>query len=321
MREKLDWARTTLHGCGYGIIDSGQLVRGTPWAQVFSFHTVQGQVFLKCMAKQFAFEARLLRFLTQCHFANLPDIIAISADYNCFLMKDAGQPLRYLMQQNYNVAINCEVLKAYARLQQVCIPIALDLIATTGILDQRLSRLPLLYEQLLANEGNLIQQGMTAAENTRLRALSSTFSRLCEVLDSLGIPETLEHGDFHDHNVLIKGEQITIADFGDAAVTHPFFSLASFLESNQRHHSLSREEQIYQALCHSYIDQWRDYAPPPSLHQALEIACILRPFLWVSSFLRITLSPELASFPEYAGFIGKKLRQLIDNLEKYNAVI
>ncbi|WP_010302529.1 aminoglycoside phosphotransferase family protein [Candidatus Odyssella thessalonicensis] len=320
MSGELDWARTTLHVCGYEIVGSDQLVRGTPWAQIFVFPTAQGQVFLKCMAKEFAFEAALLGLLTQHHFANLPDIIAISSDHNCFLMKDAGQPLRYLMQQNYNVAINCEVLKAYARLQQACLSIAQDLIMTTGALDHRLRHLPGLFQQLLADEGCLIQQELTTAEIARLRDLSGTFARSCELLGGLGIPETLEHGDFHDHNVLIKGEHITIADFGDAAVAHPFFSLASFLESNQRHHPLIRQGQIYQTLCQSYLDQWRDYAPSPALHQALEIASILRPFLWVSSFLRIISAPELVSFPEYEGFIAKKLRQLIDNLEKYNAV-
>ena len=49
-------------------------------------------------------------------------------------------------------------------------------------------------------------------------------------LQCYNIPQTLDHGDFHLLNVLQKGYKFTIIDFGDSAITHPFFSIIFFLD-------------------------------------------------------------------------------------------
>ncbi len=56
-------------------------------------------------------------------------------------------------------------------------------------------------------------------------------SKICAELAAFGIPKSLNHGDFHDGNVLIKNGRITFFDWGDADVTHPFVSLRTFFVS------------------------------------------------------------------------------------------
>ena len=52
----------------------------------------------------------------------------------------------------------------------------------------------------------------------------------CEELASYGIPETIQHDDFHDGQVFVRDGRYLLMDWGDACVSHPFFTLSVTLE-------------------------------------------------------------------------------------------
>ena len=54
----------------------------------------------------------------------------------------------------------------------------------------------------------------------RLRASSRRF----------GIPETIQHDDLHDGQVFVQDGRYLLLDWGDACVSHPFFTLAVTLD-------------------------------------------------------------------------------------------
>ncbi len=47
---------------------------------------------------------------------------------------------------------------------------------------------------------------------------------------SAGIPETIQHDDFHDAQVFVRDGRYLLLDWGDACVSHPFFTLAVTLD-------------------------------------------------------------------------------------------
>ena len=47
---------------------------------------------------------------------------------------------------------------------------------------------------------------------------------------SYGIAETLQHDDLHDGQVFLKDGQHLVMDWGDACISHPFFTLSVTLE-------------------------------------------------------------------------------------------
>ena len=53
---------------------------------------------------------------------------------------------------------------------------------------------------------------------------------LAEELASYGIAETLQHDDLHDGQVFLKDGQHLVMDWGDACISHPFFTLSVTLE-------------------------------------------------------------------------------------------
>jgi hypothetical protein len=54
-------------------------------------------------------------------------------------------------------------------------------------------------------------------------------SRAAE-LASFGIPETIQHDDLHDGQVFLSDGRYLLFDWGDACLSHPFFTLSVTLE-------------------------------------------------------------------------------------------
>jgi hypothetical protein len=96
-----------------------------------------------------------------------------------------------------------------------------------GILDWRLSQFASLYDQLLQQEQLLIDDGLTRKEIDRLNQLYPICVKLCSDLSEYKMPETINHCDFHENNMLLdqKTGAINIIDWGEVVISHPFLSL------------------------------------------------------------------------------------------------
>ena len=57
-----------------------------------------------------------------------------------------------------------------------------------------------------------------------------------------GIPETIQHDDLHDGQVFVRDGRNLVLDWGDACVSHPFFTLSVTLEGVTRVGSRRRRE-------------------------------------------------------------------------------
>ncbi len=53
---------------------------------------------------------------------------------------------------------------------------------------------------------------------------------MCDELAGYGLPETIQHDDFHDGQVFVRDGRYLLLDWGDACVSHPFFTLSVTLE-------------------------------------------------------------------------------------------
>ena len=53
---------------------------------------------------------------------------------------------------------------------------------------------------------------------------------MCGESRSHGVPETIQHDDLHDGQVYVRNGSYRLLDWGDACVSHPFFTMAVTLE-------------------------------------------------------------------------------------------
>jgi Ser/Thr protein kinase RdoA (MazF antagonist) len=84
-----------------------------------------------------------------------------------------------------------------------------------GVPDWRLAHLPGLLEKLLEETDSFrIDQpdGLTADEFHRVREVPGRFTQVCKDLAAYGIPETVNHGDLTDGNVLVRDGRIIFFD-------------------------------------------------------------------------------------------------------------
>lgn len=134
-------------------------------------------------------------------------------------MSDAGRRLREVVAEERSLERWLDVLDGYARLQLACEDDVAELLAA-GLPDRRLTTLPAAYAELVAG---LDDSDPRLPDADRIAAL-------CAELASYGIRETVQHDDLHDGQVFVRDGTHLVMDWGDACVSHPFFTLSVTLE-------------------------------------------------------------------------------------------
>lgn len=249
-QEIIQWGCNYLASHGYTLKSNlPENVQNTPWSYVVRFATADGYIYLKQTPKLLALEASITQILHDQFHAAVPEIIAHNSELNCFLMKDAGRPLREKLKKQFDAALLCKAIDQFTSMQIVAadhINIFLDI----GVPDWRLDKLPDLYKQLLTQKDLLIADGLSEIEISELETLLPMVSILCNKLSTYSIKQTIIQPDFHDNNLLINelSQTITIIDLGEIVISHPFFSLITCLQQAKKHHALRDEDDAYQQL-------------------------------------------------------------------------
>jgi hypothetical protein len=259
-----------------------------PWSTVLRIPTNEGMLFFKATAPETVYESALTQALARWYPDRIPELIATDTVQGWMLMRDGGEPLRASIRPTKDIAPWKPVIKLFSELQiglTEHLPELLDL----GIPDWRLARLPELYANLLADTDSLLldkPSGLTSEEFQRVQELAPRFSQICDELAAFGIPETLNHGDFHDGNVLVKNGRITLFDWGDGCVAHPFVSLRTFFVSIEI--ALDLEDYSFTpemaALLDVYLEPWQRFTTRENLLAAFSlsrcVATIVKTLAW-----------------------------------------
>jgi hypothetical protein len=111
------------------------------------------------------------------------------------------------------------VLPLYADLQ-MDLASDVDTLLSLGVPDLRLLSLPDLYARLLDD--------IDAAP--RFRSALPQVIEYCAELAAYQVQETIQHDDLHDDQVFVRGGRYYFLDWGDACISHPFFTLSVTLE-------------------------------------------------------------------------------------------
>ncbi|MBB6489179.1 aminoglycoside phosphotransferase family protein [Rhizobium lusitanum] len=231
------WTEDCLAAHGYRRLGVPDLVRAVPWSKIYRFATDRGYVYLKWSAPAYAREAALMTRLAERFPAVILPVLACNPALGAFLMPDGGEPLRGKLKESYDRQTVETLVGEYARIQRALSP-DIDSLLSSGVDDWRMAVFPDLYDDLVHDEDLLVREGLTTAEISALQRSGDDVRGLCRDLAESNIPDTLEHCDFHDNNVLVNADSFLINDWGDAVITHPFFSLAGFLDSAVRNHGL-----------------------------------------------------------------------------------
>jgi aminoglycoside phosphotransferase (APT) family kinase protein len=190
-----------------------------PWSTVMRVPTAQGDVWFKANTEQLQYEAALVSLVTERVPERVPPLLATDLERGWMLMADAGQRLREVVAAERSLERWLDILPAAARIQLAMEPDVEALLAL-GVPDMRLATLADGYARLM---------DAIDAED-RYRAGYARVVELCEELATYGITETLQHGDLHDGQVFVRDGTHLLMDWGDACISHPFFTLSVTVE-------------------------------------------------------------------------------------------
>lgn len=244
------------------------------WSTVLRVPTDAGDLYLKACAPNLAHEPTLVQALA----AWYPDCIlaplAVDTTRGWLLLPEGGPSLRRLIQQDRDLTRWERALRRYAELQLDASRRPAALLAA-GVLDRRLAGLTDRYTALLADEAALgagTAEGISADQLARLRDYTPQVAALGRALAAYGLPETLQHDDFHDGNIFVQAGRYYFFDWGEACLAQPFFTLVVALRSLAHTLGLDPAGPAGDAARAAYLSAWTGLASLADLQEAYRLA-------------------------------------------------
>ncbi|SEC48771.1 Phosphotransferase enzyme family protein [Nocardioides exalbidus] len=212
------WIHDQLDGTDSPVVAIEQ-THVTDWSTVMRVTTRLGTRWFKANDQSMAHEAALTAFLAPRSHERVPVPWPFDLETGWMLMADMSPRLREVVAEERSLDHWAEALGAYARIQIACED-EVDTLLALGVPDRRLHTLPGAYADLLAGLDD---------PDPRLPDPPAV-AELCDALAAYGVRETVQHDDLHDGQVFLASGRAHILDWGDACVSHPFFTLAVTLE-------------------------------------------------------------------------------------------
>lgn len=199
----------------------------------------------------------------------MPQRIAARADWNAWLMEDAGCPLDL-----WTLTALEQAVYSMAMLQQRTIGRSNAFLAA-GAFDQRLcvlrAHLAELFEYLDEAMARQTSTKVQPIEKRRLWEMARILQDACFRMEALGIPDTIVHNDINSGNILFNGRHCVFTDWCETAVGNPFltFQHLCLLQPDDG------EGDWIPRLRKSYAQCWLDRLSPHQIDLALMLARLL----------------------------------------------
>jgi len=296
------WMEAQLRAVGRLPVGPAEQVKAWGLSGVLRMPTAEGDVYLKAPSAYFRAEIAITEALASLLPDRVPVPIAVERERGWLLLDDVGGPLRQHVPDLRERAV---VLLAEMQREAVAhVPALL----ARGFPNRGVLRLRRELPEIARSP--YVEAELSTEELARLRVAVPRLQALCDELAAAGVPETLVHGDLHGNNVGVKDGRIRFFDLTDAAISHPFLDLVTFLPRR------AKEPEVRERLIEAYLAEWQRYAPAEGLRRACVVALTLGGVFQAQSYIGILDSLETAARPEMGGATGDWLRGALKRLDE-----
>jgi len=216
-----------------------------------------------------AFEPAVVETLAARRPDLVPVVLASDVARGWMLQADGGRRLREVLEEQPDFGRWEALLPLYAELQIAAAPDR-DRLLAAGTPDRRLAVLPDQFEQLLADKEAV--EALTDEELSRLRRLAPRIEAECRELESYGLPETIQHDDLHDGQIFVSEGRYVFFDWGDACVSHPFYTLVVTLAVLAQRLGVEHGAPELERFRDAYLEPWTTFRSRSDLGEAFPVA-------------------------------------------------
>ena len=221
------WIRAESSRAGATVTGEIEQIHVQPWSTVMRVPTGGRPLYFKANHDALRHEAAVVQLLSARRPDLVPPLLAVDIERGWMLMADAGVRLREAIATERSLDPWLDLLPLYAGLQLDVLP-DVDALIRLGAPDMRLNVLPARFGRLQGEVEGL--DGMPPDVVGRARERLADVSRMCADLGAYGIPETIQHDDLNDGQIYSLDGRPLLLDWGDACVSHAFFSMSVALE-------------------------------------------------------------------------------------------
>jgi len=281
------WVQRRLAERHLGLTGRPERIHVAAWSTVFRLPTDRGSVYFKAIWPPQKREAGISEQLAHWRPRDVAVVLAADRARGWLLLDDAGQQLRTIIKKDKDLKHWRTVLPQYAELQLAVAKHAKDLLRL-GAPDRRAASLAHQYEGLLADRRLLqvgVKGGLTEKQYGRLVDLVPQVREWSAYVAGT-VPDTIQHDDLHDGQVFVKDGRYRVLDWGDACVSHPFYSMTVALRSIGYTFKLKNDALELRRLTDIYLEPFTALATKKRLLESYALAQrlgrICRALTWAS---------------------------------------
>lgn len=308
------WIVDQLAGQGIRVTGAIEQPYLCPWATVLLAQTTDRPVYCKAAMIGLDHEPRLTAMLASWRPDLMPDILAIDDACGWMLSRDAGPMLATITASDTpDLTPWLDILARYAELQIEMIPRIDDLLAV-GVFDHRLETLTDQLIVMLDDEEAIRTgppDGLNDEEIVSLRDSVSRVSERCAELAGYGIPDTLHHDDLHPGNIFIGGGRVTIADWAETCVAHPFFTMRMTLLWSAHFAGLPNDAPSILKMRDAFLEPWTSFASRDDVSRAYQLSERLAILSHARVWHRVIVALTGEERRQHAGIVPKNLRRFL----------
>jgi hypothetical protein len=262
------WIEAQLTRLGYTLSAPVEQIKSCGLSCVLRAQTSAGAVYFKISPPLplFAAEPQIVAALATRYPALVPTPLAIDAERSWLLLADLGAELR----AQPDPALWTAAFSAHGQMQRGTVG-DIAWLRANGCVDRSLERLAAQIDPLLASDE--VRRMLKPDEIAQLRAVAPELRERCAELMRSGPPPTLVHGDLHGGNIALRDGRLSIFDWTDACVGHPFIDLPVMMWDIT---DVFPDPAVQAAIRDSYLAQWTEYG---SLEQLQAMWTLAEPLI------------------------------------------